>query len=314
MATKRPNRPGRPSKPRGAGGPGRGSGSGGPPRPKSKSSKLEASRPAPPEPRKAAPKAKSAPGSASPDEGVRLQVLIARAGLGSRREAETMIRDGEVTVNGRRVTELGTKAISGRDAVKVRGRLLPMPTELVTFVHHKPMGVVTTMKDPEGRPCVGEIATRLGRGIYPVGRLDFNTSGLLLLTSDGDLAQRLAHPSYSVDKVYEVKVNARPTDRDLDRLSRGIRLEDGRTAPADLHVIKQLEKKCWLHVRIHEGRNLQIRRMFEAIGLHVDKLKRIQLGPVRLSRIPVGQTRLLRVGELDALYDLVGLRSPSRRR
>lgn len=273
-------------------------------------SRAEAARPAPPRPRPAAAPAKKG----GDIEGVRLQVLIARAGLASRREAEKMIKDGEVTVNGKRITELGTRAMAGKDAVKVGGRLLPMATELATFAHHKPSGVVTTMKDPEGRACVGEIAKRLGRGIYPIGRLDFNTSGLLLLTSDGELAQRVTHPRYGVDKCYEVKVNACPSERDLDRLRRGIRLEDGRTAPAELRVIRQLEKKAWLHVSIHEGRNLQIRRMFEAIGLHVDKLKRLQLGPVRLSRLPVGHSRLLRVGEIDAIYDAVGLRSPNVRR
>lgn len=255
----------------------------------------------------APPSGKSSASTAG--EGVRLQVLISRTGLASRREAERLIAEGGVTLNGAIVTQPGTRAIPGIDIVKLNGKRLPEPRAFSYFLLNKPIACITTMNDPERRPCVGDIARHLGPGIHPVGRLDFNTSGLLLLTNDGELAERLMHPRHHVAKVYEVKVNVCPSERDLERLAKGIRLGDGKTAPCELRVTKRLDKKVWIEVRLHEGRNQQIRRMFEAIGVHVDKLRRIKLGPLRMTGLAPGDWRPLREAELDKLCSAVGLRS-----
>ncbi len=231
-----------------------------------------------------------------------------------------MIAAGAVSLNGQIVREPGTRAVPGLDSVKIHGKRLPEPRAFSYFVLNKPVGCITTMNDPERRPSVGDIARHLGPGIHPVGRLDFNTSGLLLLTNDGELAERLMHPRHHIEKVYEVKVNVCPSDKDLERLARGIRLPDGLTAPARLRVTRRLDKKVWIEVRLREGRNQQIRRMFEAIGVHVDKLRRVSLGPLKLSGLAPGDWRPLREVELEALCRAVGLptgesitRSPQRR-
>ncbi|MFQ5902625.1 MAG: pseudouridine synthase [Candidatus Binatia bacterium] len=238
----------------------------------------------------------------------RLQKILARAGLASRREAERWILEGRVTVNGTVIKKLGSRADASRDKIKVDGKLIPAPSHLY-FLFHKPTGLITSMRDLQGRPDLGEwlepLRTR-GR-LFPVGRLDFNSSGLLLLTNDGELSQRVTHPRYEVKKGYRVKISARPSERELDRLRRGIRLEDERTAPARVRVLQLLRKKAWLEVEIHEGRYREVRRMFEALGYFVEKLIRVRLGPVRLGSLGPGEARPLSREEITALKKAVGM-------
>ncbi len=240
-------------------------------------------------------------------EGTRLQVILARAGIASRREAERMIAAGEVTVNGRVVTELGSKAKPDSDHIKVGGRLIPTARFKEYFVFNKPVRCVTTMQDPEGRLCVGDVVRNLGKALFPAGRLDYNSSGLLVLTNDGELAQRLTHPRHHVEKVYLVKTGRVASERMIERLRGGVRLSDGPTAPAFVRPIRQGKSRGWVEMRISEGRNQQVRRMFDAVGLNVEKLVRTALGPLKLGTLGVGETRRLREAELSALRAAVEL-------
>lgn len=198
--------------------------------------------------------------------------------------------------------ELGTRADPTRDRISVDGRPVEL-TRLRYLVYHKPVGVVSTMSDPEGRPAIGEILRGLREHVFPVGRLDFDSSGLVLLTNDGELAQRLTHPRYEVDKVYRVKVRGHPSQEALARLRRGVELEDGRTAPAGVVVEQQLERKTRLRIVLREGRHRQVRRMCEAISCPVDKLSRLAIGPIRLGSLGVGELRDLTPSEVLRLRD-----------
>lgn len=238
----------------------------------------------------------------------RLQKILARAGLASRREAERWIEEGRVTVNGVVVNKLGSRADAGRDKIKVDGRLLSQAPQRY-FLFHKPPAMITAMRDPQGRPNVGSwLKTLAGGGrLFPVGRLDFNSSGLLLLTNDGALAQRLTHPRYRIKKVYRVKLSACPSEKQLQRLRQGIALEDGMTAPAGVRIVRLLRKKAWLEVEIHEGRYRELRRIFAALGYFVEKLVRIRLGPLRLGSLAPGEIRPLTTKETAALKETVDL-------
>ena len=238
---------------------------------------------------------------------MRLQVLIARAGIASRRGAEELIRHGEVILNGKVVTEMGTRADLSRDHVKVGGQRLSPPSRLEYWLLNKPGNMVTTMSDPEKRPCVGEIISAMGRKIVPAGRLDFHTTGALLLTNDGELAARLTHARWDVEKIYQAKVNREPGRRQIDRLRKGVRLDDGVTAPAFVSVIRVSGEKAWMEIRITEGRNRQVRRMMEAVGLTVEKLRRTAIGPIKLGRLPTGNARHLTSEELADLRQAVDL-------
>jgi 23S rRNA pseudouridine2605 synthase len=239
----------------------------------------------------------------------RLQKLLSAAGIASRRAAEKMILEGRVTVNGKVVTELGTKADPASDHVKVDGKLLRLPSVHRYVLLNKPRGLVVTRDDPEGRPTVfGLLRNRIGERLVAVGRLDTESEGLLLLTNDGALVQKLTHPSGGCRKEYEVKVSGIPTPAQLERLRRGIRLEDGvRTAPAAIELVETTpEKNCaggnaWLKVALGEGRSRQIRRMFAAVGHPVSKLRRLAIGPIRDRTLPVGAFRDLSPGEVAAL-------------
>ena len=237
----------------------------------------------------------------------RLQKILARAGLSSRREAERLIHEGRVTVNGAVVT-LGARADPRRDKIKVDGKLIRQPSPLY-YLFHKPKGLITSMHDPQGRPSLGDWLEPLGkRGrLFPVGRLDFNSSGLLLLTNDGELAQRLTHPRYGIKRTYRVKLNACPSEKELELLRKGIRLEDGITAPARVKIVQALKKNAWVEVEIHEGRYREVRRMFQALGYFVEKLMRVRFGPVRLGPLAPGQARLLLPAEIIALKKSVGM-------
>ena len=232
----------------------------------------------------------------------RLQKLIAAAGISSRRHAEEMITAGEVTVNGQLVTEPGTKADPERDHIKVRGRLinpLLQGREKIYILLNKPRGYLTSLADPEGRPLVAELVPHtLGR-LHPVGRLDFNTEGLLLMTNDGDFTNFITAARNRVAKVYEVKVKGVPPEPAIERLRRGIKLEDGvRTAPAEVKKVEESETNSWFEVILHEGRNQQIRRMFDAIGHSVTKLRRVRIGFLYDERLAPKQWRRLMPAEV----------------
>jgi 23S rRNA pseudouridine2605 synthase len=237
---------------------------------------------------------------------IRLQKLLSRAGLASRREAEDWIREGRVQVNGR-VASLGERADPESDAVRVDGkRVRPPATDKTYLLLNKPRGYVTTMSDPEKRDTVMDlIPGSLRAGVRPVGRLDVQTEGLLLLTDDGDLARDVTHPSMGCAKEYRVKVSGVPPESDLDRLRRGITLEGRSTRSCEIKPMRTTagrgEGNAWFTVTLREGRSRQIRRMFEAIGHQVSKLKRVAIGPIRDEKLLPGEMRRLTAEEVAAL-------------
>jgi 23S rRNA pseudouridine2605 synthase len=246
----------------------------------------------------------------------RLQKLIAAAGLASRRHAEEMITAGEVTVNGKLVTELGTKADPAVDHIKVRGRLInPIldKREKVYVLLNKPRGYLSSVSDPEGRPLVTELIPQsLGR-LHPVGRLDFNTEGLLLLTNDGDFTNFITAARNRVRKVYVVKVKGVPPESAIERLRKGIKLDDGvRTAPAEIKRIDESDTNAWFEVVLHEGRNQQIRKMFESIGHSALKLRRIRIGFLTDEPLGTKQWRHLSPTEVTHMMKAPRKERPSR--
>ncbi len=235
----------------------------------------------------------------------RLQKLIANAGIASRRHAEELITAGEVTVNGKVMTELGTKADPAKDHIKVRGKLINPAIEKRALVHvllNKPKGCLSSVSDPEDRPTVLQyLPVSLGR-LYPVGRLDFNTEGLLLLTNDGDFTNFITSARNKVQKIYEAKVKGLPTEQAIERLRRGVTLEDGtRTAPAKIKRVYETQTNSWFEIILHEGKNQQIRRMFDLIGHSVMKLRRSQIGPLRDDKLKPGTWRKLSAEEVRAI-------------
>lgn len=236
----------------------------------------------------------------------RIQKILAHGGIASRRAAEQLIQSGRVRVNGRIVTELGAKADARRDRVEVDGKRV-VAEELVYVVLNKPRGVVSTMSDPEGRPTVRELLTTLGARVYPVGRLDFATSGVLLATNDGELADGLLHPRKTVPKTYVLKVKGVMTPDDLDRWRKGVRLEDGMTLPAEAKLLRHEGDKTWLELTIREGRNQQIRRMGEATGFPVMRLARVAFAEISAEGLAPGRWRHLTRDELVALKKTYGV-------
>ncbi len=210
-------------------------------------------------------------------------------------------------MNGVVVRVLGTRADPERDRIALDGERIAVASVRRTIVMHKPRGVVSTLGDPEGRPTVAALVAGAGR-VYPVGRLDLNSTGLLLLTNDGALAAGLLHPRGAVTRVYHVKVDGTPSEEAITRLRRGVRLADGKTAPAHVRVLERLPTKTWLEVTVVEGRTHLVRRMCEAVGHRVDKLARVRLGPVALGTLPPGAWRDVTPRELAALRAAAGLR------
>ena len=235
----------------------------------------------------------------------RLQKLIAAAGIASRRHAEELIISGKVSLNGQVITELGTKADPDRDHIKVNGKLINpqlKTREKVYVLLNKPRGYLSSLSDPEGRPLVTELLPHSVGKVHPVGRLDFNTEGLLILTNDGELTNYITSARNRVDKVYEVKVKGVPTEAAIARLRRGVTLEDGtRTAPAKIKLLHETENNAWFEVLLHQGRNQQVRRMFDLIGHSVLKLRRVRIGPLTDEQLKPGHWRLLTVGEVKRL-------------
>lgn len=243
----------------------------------------------------------------------RLQKIIAQAGVASRRKAEQMILEGHVKVNGQVIKELGTK-VSAKDRIEVDG--IPVEREnLVYFLLYKPTGVISSVKDDKGRKVVTDFFPFVKERIFPVGRLDYDTSGVLILTNDGDLANKLMHPRHSVDKEYIAKIDGIPDRKALNRLAKGVNLEDGKTAPADVNLITADRKKntAVVSIVIHEGKNRQVRRMFEAIGHKVLRLKRERYGFLETTGLATGEYRELKPHEVKKLRELA-VTQPSQNR
>jgi 23S rRNA pseudouridine2605 synthase len=233
----------------------------------------------------------------------RLQKLIAQAGIASRRAAEQMIVDGEVSLNGEVVTELGTKADPEKDHIKVRGRLINPKLQNRSKIYilvNKPKGYLSSVSDPEGRKLLTDLVKGRGR-LHPVGRLDFNSEGLMILTNDGEFTNRVA-AAKTVGKIYEVKVKGLPNPNAINKLRRGITLDDGfRTAPAEIRELKPTDKNGWYEITLYEGHNQQIRKMFDAIGNSVVKLRRTHIGKITDPHLKVGQSRDLTPAEVASL-------------
>ncbi len=231
----------------------------------------------------------------------RLQKILAHAGVASRRAAEALITSGKVRVNGRVVSELGTLADAHHDRIEVDGKRIVLEKPLY-LVLHKPRGVVSTLHDPEGRPSLAELVREVGARVYPIGRLDFHTSGVLLLTNDGELTDALLHPRRDVPKVYVAKVRGLIALERLEHLRNGVTLDDGeKTKPADVFVLREEGANTWLQITLYEGRNRQIHRMGEAVGHPVLRLARLSFAGVTSERLKPGQLRPLTTDELDKL-------------
>lgn len=241
---------------------------------------------------------------------MRLQRFLAQAGVASRRASERLIEDGRVTVNGATITTLGSRVDPERDAVKVDGRRIHAPRGSHAYVMlHKPRECVTTLSDPEGRPTVADLLPDSRARLFPVGRLDFHSEGLLLLTDDGDLAHSLTHPRHRVPKTYVVKVRGNPGPEALARVRRGVVLEGRRTAPAQVRVTRP-GSNAWLEVTVTEGRKHLVRNLLAAVGHPVTRLRRVAIGDVALGGLPVGRSRPL---EPDEIASLKAAGRPSRR-
>ncbi|HWG38359.1 MAG TPA: pseudouridine synthase [Terriglobales bacterium] len=247
----------------------------------------------------------------------RLQKLISQSGIASRRHAEEMITSGQVNVNGQIVTELGSKADWSRDRIVVGGKVLRPARQLHHLLFYKPKGVVTTLDDPEGRPSIKDYLRGIGERLFPVGRLDYHTEGLLLLTNDGELANRILRASTALPKTYWAKVAGRPSEEALAKLRQGVYIEGRRTAPSQvrwLHesrasgrerqragVYRTSQENPWIEVVLIEGRYHQIRKMFQAVGHPVEKLKRVAIGPLTIGSLKSGQMRPLTENEIRQL-------------
>lgn len=238
---------------------------------------------------------------------VRLNKFLAHAGVCSRREADRLVSEGGVRVNGRIVEELGLKVDPSRDRVDVRGRPVRAGDERPVYILlNKPAGHVVTVQDPFGRPTVMDLVPKIGARVYPVGRLDAESEGALLLTNDGEMAVRLTHPRYGVGKVYEVAVDGEPREEDMEKLRRGIFLDGRKTAPARVRVLLRRARRTVLQVGIHEGRKRELRKMFEILGYPVARLVRVEFAGLTLDGLRPGQWRSLKKKEIEALQKIAG--------
>ena len=239
---------------------------------------------------------------------MRLQVFMAHAGFASRRKSEAAIEAGQVRVNGQVVTELGTKIDPAKDRITIQGRRFYLEAPVYVLLH-KPKGYVSSTNDPEGRPTVVSLV-RTGARLYSVGRLDYNTEGLLILTNDGDLANALMHPRKEIEKTYEVKVRGHLQDQQLAAMAEGMELDDDNSlcAPAKVRRLGATDKNDWIEVTIHEGKNRQIHRMIESLGTHVLKLKRTRYAGLELGDLHAGRWRYLMGREVQMLFRKTGVK------
>jgi pseudouridine synthase len=239
----------------------------------------------------------------------RLQKILSQAGIASRRASEQLMLEGRVTVNGTAVRELGTKADPAHDDIRVDGRRVRLPERHRYLLLNKPRGYVTTRSDPQRRPTVIDLLTGVRDYVFPVGRLDYDSEGLLILTNDGALAAQLTHPRYHVARVYEVRVLGVPDAHDLNRLAKGVIVDERKTGPSEVRLLNDVRRgserrdaaDATLLITVREGRNRQVRKMCEAIGHPVTHLKRVAIGPIRDARLKPGQWRELRAHEIESL-------------
>jgi pseudouridine synthase len=236
----------------------------------------------------------------------RLQKILARAGIASRRECEKLIEDGRVMVNSKIVKQLGTKVNPDQDTIQVDGKKISLKKSFHYFLLHKPAGYLTAFKTEEDLPTLADLIPKMKGRVFPVGRLDFNSEGLVLLTDDGELAYVLQHPKFEVPKVYEARVHSIPDKAALSKLSQGIFLEDGKTKPSKVSVVRVTGKNAWLRITLYEGKKREVRRMCEAIGHPVSKLIRLSIGPLHLQGLERGEYRPLTMEEVVSLKRYVG--------
>ena len=237
----------------------------------------------------------------------RLQKILARAGVASRRRAEEFILAGRVKVNGEVIRELGVKADPDRDLIEVNGKRLRIEEKKIYVLLYKPRGYVTTARDPQGRPTVLDLLPDIKTRVFPVGRLDAETEGLLLFTNDGELAHRLTHPRYEIKKLYEVRVQGFVEDKELEKLEKGVFVDGRKTAPARARIIYRNREKSLLSLEIHEGRKHEVRKMLYALGFEVKKLRRVAFAGLTLKGLRRGFWRRLRPEEVEKLKKLTGL-------
>jgi 23S rRNA pseudouridine2605 synthase len=234
---------------------------------------------------------------------MRLNKYIASCGVASRRGADIIIAEGRVTINGRPVSAIGTDVDPDTDAVAVDGTLLSLHSQNIYILLNKPAGVLSTCQDDRGRKCVIDLIDGVDQRLFPVGRLDYDTEGLLLLTNDGGFAYRCTHPKHEMDKTYEAVVHGRLDAAAIKHLENGIILDGVKTAPARIRCMERSDKKSLVEITIHEGRNRQVKRMFEAVGCHVMQLKRTKLGNLTLGDLPAGKWRFLTEYEVRMISD-----------
>ena len=242
-----------------------------------------------------------------PNRPQRLNRILSLAGLTSRRKADDWIKSGRVAVNGRLVTEPGTRAVWGLDKIRADDREIPGPSERLYLMLNKPYGYVCSLSDPEGRPIVIDLLKAVPERIYPVGRLDFDTLGLLLFTNDGEWAHRLTHPSYHVPRTYKVTVSGGIADKDLKALRKGVQLDDGPSGPSRASVIINNERQSIIRMTITQGKSRQVRRMLEALGYKAIHLMRTGFGSLTLGDLKIGKYRLLLAEEVESMKKMVGL-------
>ncbi|MBN2419096.1 MAG: rRNA pseudouridine synthase [Deltaproteobacteria bacterium] len=239
----------------------------------------------------------------------RLNRILSLAGVASRRKADEFIQSGRVMVNGRRVFELGTKALWGTDSIKLDGKEIPAPSDRVYIMLNKPFGYITSLADPEGRPIVTDIIKDIPQRLYPVGRLDFDSIGLLLMTNDGDFSYRLTHPKYHVPKTYKVTVEGSVREDTVKKLKDGVELDDGFSGKSKASLIKQTGSRSVIRITVSQGRNRLVRRMVEAAGCNVIQLMRTGFGSLEIGNLKIGKYRFLTPEEISGLKRSVGLSS-----
>ncbi|MBU0484242.1 MAG: rRNA pseudouridine synthase [Proteobacteria bacterium] len=232
----------------------------------------------------------------------RLQKIIAQAGICSRRKAEEFIRQGKIKVDGKIVTDMGIMVDSKLQLIEFEGQPLQSPEENVYILLNKPKGYVTTMHDPQGRPIVSSLLNNITARVFPVGRLDLDTEGALLLTNDGKTADRILHPRFEINKTYIAKVTGHPSQKKLLLLEKGVEIEGRMTSPAQLRVISTKAGSSEIEITIHEGRKRQVRKMFDAIGHRVKELKRVAYGGLKLGKLPLGKYRFLTIKDIDRIF------------